>query len=88
MFSTTNVDNYGVKVSLWKKLAYAIGSMSYSMCVTVAGFYFSIFLLEVVIVSKIRNYVIWAIQCLETPKKCSLSEPFFVVSMYIATLLF
>ena len=41
----------GEKVSLWAKLAYAVGSMPYAMCNTVAGFYFSIFLLEVVIVS-------------------------------------
>ena len=41
----------GEKVPMWKKLAYAVGSMPYAMCVTVVGFYFSIFLLEAVIVS-------------------------------------
>lgn len=41
----------GEKLPLWKKLTYAVGSMPYAMCVTVLGFYFSIFLLEVVIVS-------------------------------------
>lgn len=37
------------KVKLWKKIVYAIGSMPYSMCNTVVGFYLSIFLLEVAI---------------------------------------
>jgi len=41
-----------VKVPLWKKLAYAVGSAPYAMCLSVIGFYFSIFLLEVVIVSE------------------------------------
>ena len=45
----------GEKVPLWKKLAYAIGSMPYAMCNTVVGFYFSIFLLEAVIVREIRH---------------------------------
>jgi hypothetical protein len=43
----------GEKVPVWKKLAYAVGSMPYAMCVTVLGFYFSIFLLEAVIVSDV-----------------------------------
>ena len=52
IFSTAN-RNPGKddRVPVWKKLAYAIGSMPYAMCTTVTGFYFSIFLLEVVIVS-------------------------------------
>ena len=49
MFSSPSV-NKG-KLPLWKKLAYAVGSMPYAMCVTILGFYFSIFLLETVIVS-------------------------------------
>jgi len=36
---------------LWRKLAYAVGAMPYSMCNTVVGFYLNIFLLEVAIVS-------------------------------------
>lgn len=47
MHTTGNED----KVAVWKKVAYAIGSMPYAMCTTVVGFYFSIFLLEAVIVS-------------------------------------
>ena len=39
-------------VPLWKKLAYAVGSMAFSMCFSVVAFYFVIFLLEVVIVSR------------------------------------
>ena len=42
------------EVPVWKKLAYAVGSMPYSMITTVLGFYFNIFLLEVVIVSDTR----------------------------------
>lgn len=44
------------KVPVWKKLAYAVGSIPYAMSVTVLGFYFSIFLLEVVIVSVATTY--------------------------------
>ncbi|XP_064382640.1 sodium-dependent lysophosphatidylcholine symporter 1-B-like [Halichondria panicea] len=36
-------------VPLWRKIAYATGSLPYSMCNTVVGFYLSIFLLEVAI---------------------------------------
>ena len=39
------------QVKLWRKLVYAVGSIPYSMCNTVIGFYLSIFLLEVAIVS-------------------------------------
>ena len=39
------------QVKLWRKLMYAVGSIPYSMCNTVIGFYLSIFLLEVAIVS-------------------------------------
>ena len=44
-------DSSGEKVPVWKKLAYAVGSMPYSMITVVIGFYFNIFLLEAVIVS-------------------------------------
>ena len=47
------------EVSLWAKLAYAVGSMPYAMCNTVTGFYFSIFLLEVVIVSMCRVFILY-----------------------------
>ena len=40
------------KVPVWKKLGYAVGSVPYSMVTGVIGFYFSIFLLEVVIVRR------------------------------------
>lgn len=39
-------------LSLCKKLTFAVGSMPYAMCNTVLGFYMTIFLLEVVIVSE------------------------------------
>ena len=38
-------------VPVWKKLGYAVGSMPYAMCLSIVGFYFSIFLLEVAVVS-------------------------------------
>jgi len=38
-------------VPIWKKLAYAIGAMPYAMCSTIINLYFSIFLLEAVLVS-------------------------------------
>jgi len=38
-------------VPVWKKLAYAVGAMPYAMCMTLINLYFSIFLLEVVLVS-------------------------------------
>ena len=38
-------------LSLCKKLTFAVGSMPYAMCNTVLGFYMTIFLLEVVILS-------------------------------------
>lgn len=58
VFSNSNNYVSGDKVPVWKKLAYAIGSIPYAMCVTVIGFYFSIFLLEVVIVSEIWDQVL------------------------------
>ncbi len=58
MFSTAKFISNGDKVPLWRKLVYAIGSMPYAMCNTVVGFYFSIFLLEVVIVSTVVIYFV------------------------------
>jgi len=55
VFSNPLPINKADKVKLWRKIAYAIGSLPYSMCNTVVGFYFSIFLLEVAIVS---NYTL------------------------------
>ena len=43
------------KLSIWKKIAFGVGAMPYSMCNTVVGFYLSIFLLEVAIVSGVNN---------------------------------
>ena len=40
-----------VKLSLWKKLGFAVGSMPFSMCSTIMGFYLTVFLLEVALVS-------------------------------------
>ena len=40
---------------VWKKLAYAVGAMPYAICTTIIGLYFSIFLLEVVIVSSLAS---------------------------------
>ena len=45
----------GGKVPVWRKLTYAVGSMQYSMTTGVIGFYFAVFLLEVVIVSIEKN---------------------------------
>ena len=41
------------RLPVWRKLTYAIGAVPYAMCNTVVGFYLSIFLLEVAIVSDI-----------------------------------
>ena len=41
------------KLPIWKKIAFGVGAMPYAMCNTVVGFYLSIFLLEVAIVSEI-----------------------------------
>ena len=51
VFSDPNFQLLPPPLRLWRKLAYAIGAMPYAMCNTVVGFYLSIFLLEVAIVS-------------------------------------
>lgn len=40
-----------MKLSLWKKIGFAVGSMPFSMCSTIMGFYLTVFLLEVALVS-------------------------------------
>ena len=49
MFSSP--DMKAPRLTMWKKIAFGIGAMPYAMCNTVVGFYLSIFLLEVAIVS-------------------------------------
>ena len=43
--------NGSENVPVWKKLAYAVGAMPYAMCTTIISLYFSIFLLEAILVS-------------------------------------
>ena len=50
-FHSIQSSDVGEKVPLWRKLTYAVGSIPYSMITSILGFYFSVFLLEVVIVS-------------------------------------
>ena len=40
-----------IKLPFFRKLGYAVGAMPYAMCTTVIGFYLSLFLLEVGLVS-------------------------------------
>ena len=41
------------KLPLWRKLGYAMGSMSYAMCAIVMGFYLNFFLLEIALVRQV-----------------------------------
>ncbi len=43
------------KVPIIRKLCYAVGSLPYSMCATVIGFYLTVFLLEVALVRLINS---------------------------------
>ncbi len=51
--TTLLLDQDDTRLPVCTKLAYAVGAIPYAMCNTVAGFYLSIFLLEVVIVSSV-----------------------------------
>ena len=51
MFSDARSAADHIKLPILCKLGYAVGSMPYSMCTTVMGFYLSLFLLEVALVS-------------------------------------